>query len=165
MRSYCLWTITKIFMARIYIRAWGHSLLLNSVSETEMKAKETKKVLKRQHKWADNSPYFKSMHKYWITEEISVLFYSIHLKWLLITHVFLILFFPVWNASMKSCEQTTSLHLQVSKKNEIHLSSLKCNERYSFNNFLFFFQICILQNYSKTVRSISAGPPLILSNC
>lgn len=46
---------------------------------------------KRQLKWAhseNNSPYLKSVHKCWITEEMSLLFYSINFKWLLASRAF-----------------------------------------------------------------------------
>lgn len=56
-----------------------------------------KEVLKRVNaqRVENNSPYLKSMHKYWITEDTNLPFYSIHFKLLLASYAFLLLFFTV----------------------------------------------------------------------
>lgn len=77
-----------------------------SMWEQRRSAKNSKRNAEKSKciKSGKNSPYLKSMHKYWITEETSLPFYSVHLKFLPASYVFLLLYFTVWNASIKSLQ-------------------------------------------------------------
>lgn len=113
MRIQCLWTIGNIFwpIFTIYIYNQGLRPFLSSELCTkvwnESKWEQRRSAVKRkgnikEQTVENNSPYLKSVCKCWVSEEISLLFYSTHFKWHLASHAFLLLFVTMWNTSIKS---------------------------------------------------------------